>query len=166
MSLESDNYKIIEKQEQVLRFDHFDNEDAWELGSIIVEEARKKKCSIAAEIWINGYQVFRYGFSGTNNFNDIWLKRKINTVNMLHRSSLRVYYMPYVGEDDIYKDGHLDSTVYGNMGGGFPIYVRECGVIGAVAVSGMSHIQDHQLAVKGIEKMLGIEDIETVKEEI
>ena len=42
MSLESDNYKIIEKQEQVLRFDHFDNEDAWELGSIIVEEAKEK----------------------------------------------------------------------------------------------------------------------------
>ena len=165
MSIETENYRIVKEQEESLRFGHFDNEDAWKLGNIIVEQARAKQVAIAAEIWINGYQVFRYGFQGTNSFNDIWLRRKVNTVNMLHRSSLRVHYMPYVGEDDIYADGHLDASVYGNMGGGFPIFVKNVGVIGVVAVSGLTHMQDHQMAVDGVAAMLGIHDLEKVKEE-
>ena len=75
-SIETENYRIVKEQEESLRFGHFDNEDAWKLGNIIVEQARAKQVAIAAEIWINGYQVFRYGFQGTNSFNDIWLRRK------------------------------------------------------------------------------------------
>lgn len=164
MSLEQDNYEIVKRQEEKLRFEHFDNEDAWKLGCQIVNDAREKQLSISVEIWINGYQVFRYGFPGTNNFNDIWMRRKVNTVNLLHRSSLRVHYMPCVGEDDIYEDGHLAPTKYGNMGGGFPIYVNGVGVIGALAVSGLSHTEDHQAAVDGIAKYLGVADLEKVKE--
>ena len=166
MSIETRNYEIVKKQEALLTFSHFDNESAWELGNIIVEYAREKEVSIAVEIWINHYRVFRYGFQGTNAFNYLWLRRKVNTVNMLHRSSLRVHYMPYVGEDDIYADGHLDPSVYGNMGGGFPIYVKGVGVIGVVAVSGLTHTQDHQMAVEGVARMLGIENLETVEEEV
>ena len=88
------------------------------------------------------------------------IRDRVNTVNMLHRSSLRVHYMPYVGEDDIYADGHLDASVYGNMGGGFPIFVKNVGVIGVVAVSGLTHTQDHQMAVDGVAAMLGIYDLE------
>ena len=163
MSPEQLNYEIVKKQEERLKFDHFDNEDAWKLGCVIVNNAREAQVSISVEIWINGYQVFRYGFPGTNNFNDIWMQRKVNTVNMFHRSSLRVHYMPCVGEDDIYVDGLLDPTEFGNMGGGFPIYVKGTGVIGAVAVSGLTHTQDHQLAVDGIAKYLGVSYVEKVK---
>ena len=157
MSIEKENYQIVKSQEEILRFTHFDNKDAWNLGKQIVEDAQKNNLSISVEIWINTYMVFRYGCQGTNTFNEIWMRRKINTVNMLHRSSLRVHYMPYVGEDDIYKDGHLDPDEYGNMGGGFPIYVQGTGVVGALAVSGLSHTQDHQTAVNGIAKYLGVQ---------
>ena len=52
------------------------------------------------------------------------------------------------------------------MGGGFPIYVKGVGVIGVVAVSGLTHTQDHQMAVEGVARMLGIENLETVEEEV
>jgi uncharacterized protein (UPF0303 family) len=164
MTAEEKYYKIVEAQEKKLHFNHFNNDGAWRLGNIIIETARRKNLCIAIDIVINGYQVFRYGFDGTNNFNDIWLQRKINTVAVLHKSSLRVHYMPFVGEDDIYKDGHLDPETYSNMGGGFPIYVEGIGVVGVVAVSGLTHIMDHDLAVDGVTKFLGTE-VERILEE-
>lgn len=149
-------YEDIKHQEEILKFEHFDNEDAWKLGCQIVEDAMKTNKHISVEIWINQYLVFRYGSQGTNNYNDLWMRRKINTVNMFHRSSLRVHYMPQVGEDDIYKDAHLDPDKYSNMGGGFPIHVKGTGVVGALAVSGLNHIEDHQVAAEGIKKYLKI----------
>lgn len=162
MSAEHEKYKIVKKQEETLIFDHFDNRTAWELGRQIVEDAFRSGISIAVEIWINGYMVFRYGSNGTNNYNDLWLTRKVNTVNMFHRSTLRTHYMPYVGEDDLYRDAHLDPNVYSNMGGGFPICVKGVGCIGVLAVSGLTHTQDHQVAADGIAKFLGIENLKRV----
>ncbi len=164
MQTEKEKYQIIKHQEDTLVFEHFDHDDAWNLGKQIIEDAKKDSLSIAAEIWMNGYMVFRYGCNGTNNYNNLWLGRKVNTVNMLGRSTLRVHYMPYVGEDDLSKDAHLDLNVYSNMGGGFPIRVKGIGVIGTLAVSGLTHIQDHQRAVEGIAKYLGISDLQRVTE--
>ena len=164
MSLEKENYAIVKRQEELLVFDHFDHDDAWRLGRQLVEDAREKGLPIAAEIWINGYMVFRYGFGGTNNYNDLWLSRKVNTVNMLHRSTPRAHYMPFVGEDDLYRDAHLDPNEYANMGGGFPIRVKGVGCIGVLAVSGLAHTRDHQTAVDAAAKYLGVEGIEAIKE--
>ena len=164
MTNEEKNLEIVKRQEERILFEHFDNDDAWNLGSLIVEEARKAGKAIAVEIHINGYQVFRYGFNGTNGYNDWWLRRKINTVNMFHRSTLRIHYMPFTGEDDIYRDAHLDPQDYADMGGGFPIVVKGVGCIGVLAVSGLTHTMDHQTAVDGAAKYLGIDDIEKVME--
>lgn len=164
MQTEEEKYRIIKVQEEKLVFDHFDNDDAWNLGKQIIEDARKDNVSIAIEIWINGYMVFRYGLKGTNNYNDLWLKRKVNTVNMFGKSTLRVHYMPFVGEDDLSKEAHLDLCEYSNMGGGFPIYVKGVGTIGILAVSGLTHIQDHQRAVDGIAKYLGVISLKRVME--
>lgn len=164
MTLEQENYAIVKRQEEALLFDHFDNGDAWELGCQLVEDAKREGLAIAAEIWIHGYKVFRYGFNGTNPYNDLWLTRKVNTVNMFHRSTLRTHYMPFVGEDDLYRDAHLDPGTYANMGGGFPLCVKGVGCIGVLAVSGLAHTRDHQTAVDAVAKYLGVEGIEAVKE--
>ena len=152
-----EKYKIVARQEKELRFDHFDNDDAWELGSIIVEEARKKGLAIAVDIVINGYKVFRYGFQGTNNYNDIWLTRKINSVTTIQKSTLRLHYMMAMEIENIYTDGDLKPSEFATMGGGFPIYVSGVGVIGVLAVSGLPHVEDHELVVEGICQFLNKE---------
>lgn len=157
MTPEMKNYQILCRQEEVLRFEKFDNEDAWKLGCLIVEDARAKGVSIAADIVINGYQVFRYGFPGTNGYNEIWLNRKAKSVTMMHRSTLAIHYMRKTGQEDIYRDGHLEPAEYGTMGGGFPIYVKGVGVIGVLSVSGLEHHEDHDMAVAGLCRYLGTE---------
>ena len=154
---DKEKYDILCKQEEELRFEHFDNDDAWKLGKILVKKAKEDKLPIAIDIQINGYQVFRYGFAGTNGFNEIWLQRKINSVNMIHRSTLRIHYMKSVGQDDLFVDGHLDPDEYSMMSGGFPIYVNGVGVVGVLSVSGLEHHEDHNTAVYGICKFLGKE---------
>ena len=157
MDREMEIYKILCKQEETLRFDSFDNTDAWELGCLIVNEARSRGLSIAVDIVINGYKVFRYGFPGTNDYNEIWLSRKIKSVTMMHRSTLSIHYMRKTGQEDIYEGGHLEPAEYAAMGGGFPIYVNGVGVIGVLAVSGLEHHEDHDMAVTGLCKYLGKE---------
>lgn len=150
-------YEMIDAQEKKLRFDKFDNEDAWKLGCILAEEAKGRELSIAIDIHINGYQVFRFGALGTNNYNEIWLSRKIRSVHTMQVSSLKLYYMMMTGKEDIYKGGYLDPEQYAAVGGGFPIYVYGAGCIGVLAVSGLTHHLDHDMAVEGLCRYLNTE---------
>ena len=70
MTNEEKNLEIVKRQEERILFAHCDNDDAWNLGSLIVDEARKAGKAVAVEIHINGYHLFRYGFNGTNGYND------------------------------------------------------------------------------------------------
>ncbi|MDF2878303.1 MAG: uncharacterized protein K0S30_1399 [Clostridia bacterium] len=139
--------KEIIKQEELLRFEHFSNEDALEVGMLLIKEAKKRNAVIAIDIIINDYKVFRYGFSGTNKHNDMWLRRKMNTVQTVQKSSLHVYTLLQERNQDLQKDWFLDPMEYACMGGGFPIHVKGTGVIGCIGVSGLPHLEDHQLIV-------------------
>ncbi|MFQ9151686.1 MAG: heme-binding protein [Blautia sp.] len=69
---------MLEMQEEILQFNHFTNEDAWELGNIMVAEARRRKMPVAISIRLNnGYTVFQYAGDGTNLHNENWLQQKI-----------------------------------------------------------------------------------------
>ena len=52
---------VLEMQEEILQFTHFTNEDAWELGSAMTLEARRRGLpvliSIRAEQWIYCFSV-------------------------------------------------------------------------------------------------------------
>ena len=83
---------MLEMQEEILQFNHFTNEDAWELGNIMVAEARRRKMPVVISIRLNnGYTVFQYAGDGTNLHNENWLRRKFNTVKTLEKSSLYTY---------------------------------------------------------------------------
>ena len=57
-----ESVKVLTMQEEILQFSHFTNEDAWELGSYMVEEAARNDLPVAVSIRLNnGYTVFQYG---------------------------------------------------------------------------------------------------------
>ena len=71
---------MLEMQEEILQFSHFTNEDAWELGSILTSEARRRQLPVAVTIRLNnGYTVFRYAADGTNCHDDDWTDRKFRS---------------------------------------------------------------------------------------
>ena len=79
---------VLEIQEEILQFSSFTNADAWELGTMIVMEARRLGVSITLRIRLNnGYTVFQYGMDGTTLYNEQWLIRKENTVRFFFTSA-------------------------------------------------------------------------------
>lgn len=149
--------KLYEKQEQMLVFKHFSNKDALDVGLLLIEEAQNREASIAIDITINGYQVFRYGFDCTNLHNDKWLRRKINTVNTVHKSSLHVGQILEEAGECIDKDWYLKADDYAYLGGGFPVHLVGTGVIGSICVSGLPHEQDHQIIIDVLKKYLKVD---------
>ena len=154
-----ESVKVLTMQEEILQFSHFTNEDAWELGSYMVEEAARNDLPVAVSIRLNkGYTVFQYGFSGTNCSNELWMKRKENTVRMMEMSSLRLYMLLKLKQETL-EDRGLNGKDYVARGGAFPIRVEGVGVIGSVIVSGLDHMADHDFAVACISQYLRIDNI-------
>lgn len=154
-----ESIRILAMQEEILQFSHFTNEDAWELGSLMVSEAARNRLPVAISIRLNnGYTVFQYGFKGTNYNNEQWMTRKQNTVRVMEMSSLRLYMM-MKKNDETLEDRGLNNEEYTVSGGGFPIRVAGVGVIGSVIVSGLDHMADHEFAAACLSQYLRIDEI-------
>lgn len=153
MNLE-ERIKQYEREEETLQFTRFSNEDAWKLGQMLVAEAKKRGVNPAFEITVNGFTVFRYAFPGTNLHNEMWLRRKRNTVTTVHKSSLHVGALLEKSGEDISADWYLPAQDYAYLGGGFPLILQGTGVVGAICCSGLPHEQDHQIVVDTIEAYL------------
>ena len=155
--------KVLEMQEEILQFSHFTNEDAWMLGNIIVAEAKRRALPVAVSIRLNnGYTVFQYAADGTNLCNQGWLDRRYNTVRLTEHSSLNLYMSLRETEQSL-EDMFMDPKEYAACGGGFPIRVEEVGVIGAVMVSGLDHVSDHDLLVKCISMYLHVDEVPRIR---
>ena len=155
--------KILEMQEEILQFTHFTNADAWELGSLMVEEAIRGDLHIAISIRLNnGLIVFQHFLDGTKLHNEQWVTRKFNTVRVMETSSLFLY-AKLNNRNQTMEDQFLDEKDYACCGGGFPIRVEETGVIGAVIVSGMNHVADHDFIIKCLSKYLHMDEVPRIK---
>jgi endoglucanase len=145
------------KEEELLRFVSFSNEDALALGLKIVEKAKQRCAAVAIDIEVNGNQLFHYAMPGSNKRHALWIRRKQNMVQTTLISSLHAYQQLINEGKDQWKDWRLNEADYGAIGGGFPIIVKGTGIIGAVGCSGLAHTDDHQLLVDSIAEILGVE---------
>ncbi|KAG0045644.1 hypothetical protein BGZ83_009117 [Gryganskiella cystojenkinii] len=112
------------KQEEELQFDRFTNNDALVIGAVLD--------------------------------NENWLRRKSNTVNRLQHSS---YYTGRL----LATKGHKEMAQYyydapnadfACHGGGFPLFIKNVGCVGAIVVSGLKQEDDHALVVESIREMI------------
>ena len=145
------------KEEALLCYDKFSNEDALALGLKIIEKARQRNAAVAMDIEVNGVQLFHYNMPGSNKRHCMWIRRKQNMVQASQCSTLHAMYQLIRDNKDQNRDWHLNDEEYGAIGGGFPIIIKGTGIIGAVACSGLAHTDDHQLLVDSIAEILGVE---------
>ena len=150
----------VQKQELELRFDHFSNEDAFELGKHFVEKIKKDNIEMAVMIKkVNGNTLFSYFSEGTNLMNEKWMNRKFNTVVANEMSSYLRYAKSELEGD--YKDFNaavvsqgLSPKDYVFCGGGFPIKLTTGEMVGVVLASNLPHEQDHMFIVEGLTSYL------------
>ena len=158
MSLD-DYISIVEKQESVLCFPHFTRKDAWQLGQLMSSRIIEENLSLAASIRLSsGFVLFQYAAEGTAINNEKWITRKFNLVRDMEQNSL-LFAMRLKKNNQTFESRGLDPMYYAASGGGFPIRVSGMGVIGAVIVSGLPHIADHNFVVESLSQFLEISDI-------
>ncbi|MFJ3716820.1 heme-degrading domain-containing protein [Streptomyces sp. NPDC090057] len=145
----------LEAQERRLVFRQFTCDDAWTLGSLLVELARERQAPVAIDIHRAGQQLFHAALPGSTPDNDAWILRKRRVVERYGASSYLVGARFRAKGTTFEESSRLDADAYAAHGGAFPVNVENVGVIGTVTVSGLPQLQDHRLVVEALERFLG-----------
>ncbi|WP_419666402.1 heme-degrading domain-containing protein [Streptomyces sp. 2-1] len=142
----------LEEQERRLTLPHFTYDDAWALGTLLVELAREQGAPVAIDIRRAGQQLFHAALPGSTADNDAWIDRKRRVVDRYAASSLLIG-TRFRAKNTTFEDSsRLDPDVYAAHGGAFPITVEGAGVIGTVVVSGLPQLEDHAMVVEALER--------------
>ncbi|MFC8099964.1 heme-degrading domain-containing protein [Streptomyces sp. NPDC017454] len=145
----------LEAQERRLVFRRFTNDDAWALGSLLVELARERRAPVAIDIHRAGQQLFHAALPGSTPDNDAWIARKRRVVERYGSASYLVGSRFRAKGTTFEESSRLDADMYAAHGGSFPVTVADVGVIGSVTVSGLPQVEDHRLVVEALERFLG-----------
>jgi uncharacterized protein (UPF0303 family) len=145
----------LEEQERSLVFRRFTHDDAWTLGSLLVELARERGAPVAVDIHRAGQQLFHAALPGSTPDNDAWIARKRRVVERYGSASYLVGSRFRAKGTTFEESSRLDADTYAAHGGSFPITVDGVGVIGSVTVSGLPQVEDHRMVVEALERFLG-----------
>lgn len=146
----------INEQLRRLRFDAFDEQAAWELGSDLRQRALDRNAAVTIEVRLNGDTVFLHAMPGTTPANADWARRKRNVVEWLHQPSYAVGLHAVRDGRSILAMMGLSERDHASHGGSFPINVNGVGCVGSVTVSGLPQRTDHALVVEALAARLGI----------
>jgi uncharacterized protein (UPF0303 family) len=140
-------------QEESLVLERFDYALAWELGARLRATAAERALPVAIEIAHGATPVFLALLPGATPDNNDWVRRKRNVALRFHHSSL---YMRLLCENravNFHARYRLPEADFAASGGGVPLFVRNVGVVGAVAVSGLPDVEDHRLVMAALEEL-------------
>jgi uncharacterized protein (UPF0303 family) len=147
--------QTIKRQEAELVFDRFDEAVAFEIGAAIRQRALKEDLPIVVDIRSFDRPLFYAAMPGSNGSNPEWARRKTNVVKRYLKSTYRMV-LEMQRPDRTFRPGDgLDSADYVLAGGGFPVSVKNAGVIGVIAVSGLPERDDHGVIVAALCDHLG-----------
>lgn len=136
----------------------FSYDDAWRVGTGLVEQCRADGHAVTIGIWLGDQRVFHAARPGTSADNDGWLERKARIVRRFRASSLEVsrhYVDAAAGGSDAFLTAFgLSAADYFPAGGAVPIFVQDH-FVGVIAVSGLTSEQDHELAVDALRGAAG-----------
>ena len=155
--------EITKAQEALLRFDHFTNLDAWNLGTFLVQRVYDRGIDMALSIRkLNGSIIFQHLTEGTSLNNQKWMQRKFNTVCMTEGSSLRAWATSALKGQTMEEQG-ISPMDYAFCGGGFPIRLKGGELVAVLIVSNLPHKLDHGFIVDALTEWLGVEGVPVVE---
>ncbi len=136
----------LEATKDDLTFDHFDQTDAFGLGTAAAAIIVDRRAPLAVAVRIGDHTVFKAALGGVSPDTDSWLRRKAATAEKFGVSSLLVRRRVEAG---VLDDSELDEATYARHGGSYPIVV-EGRVLGSITISGLEDVVDHDVAVRAI----------------
>lgn len=148
---------ILKAQEEKLTVEKMTAEDCFKLGGIMVGIAKEKYPKpVAIRIITGGQVTFSYLMDGTDNNNNWWMDKKLNTCRMTGVSSIRSLVEVAEGIRPMEPEFENENN-YALCGGCFPLKNKAGKLLGYVLCSGMPHACDHQLIMDSLAELLGVE---------
>ncbi|GHV66175.1 hypothetical protein AGMMS49928_00220 [Spirochaetia bacterium] len=144
-----EEFERLGKEEEELAFTSFSHRDAWNIAASIVEKTKNDPQPLGFEIYLNGLLIFRYFPTGITQDHEYWLYRKYRTVKLREMSSMRMKWMAEMNNSKI-TDWKLDPNNYCLAGGGYPIKIKDTGMIGAIVATGTNDTDEHNKIVEAI----------------
>ena len=141
-----------------LELEHFDEQDAWQLGTWLRDAALERGYPIVIDIRQGDAPLFSVMLPGATVANFDWARRKRNLCLLIGQSSWELSLEKRLGTDFVELMG-LSQRDYTPHGGCVPI--RVAGVVGIVAtvtISGLPQQQDHEFAVEGLSALRQIHE--------
>ncbi|ODT75047.1 MAG: hypothetical protein ABS76_35250 [Pelagibacterium sp. SCN 64-44] len=136
-----------------MQLPRFDYEIAWRIGAHIRAAAAARDLPIAIEVSHGDAPVFFALMPGATPDNADWTRRKRAVALRFHRSSLAMRLECERHGWDFSRRFRLPEADYAASGGGVPIIVRQAGIVGAVAVSGLPDVEDHAMAIAALKSV-------------
>lgn len=133
-----------------LVLESFSNNKAMEIGLQILALAKRKNLVIGVEVCRLNHTVFLYLDDGLSADKCNWLRRKANVVKHFEESSLAVKEKLQDKGMSLQGTFGLDESNFIAFGGSIPIMVKNAGIVGAVTVTGLSDVDDHNLIVEAL----------------
>jgi uncharacterized protein (UPF0303 family) len=131
---------------------HFDQADAFRLGSLAVDEITRRGLSMAVEIMIGEQTVFMAAVGGADPSTASWLRRKAAVVRIDGVSSLLVK-LRHEQADTSFADRGLPEDDFAPYGGSIPIRVAGT-LVGTITASGAADVVDHDVATTALRRYL------------
>lgn len=150
----TENVNEILKQEAELVFESFTMEEAYALGTLLYTKAKEHNLPVAIDITRSGQQLYHAALPGAVPDNDRWIERKIRLVNRFYHSSFYIYNLLESLNTTLEDQYFISSNDYAARGGSFPIFIKGCGMVGTVTVSGLPQEEDHKFVVTVIKEFL------------
>lgn len=133
--------KALLAQEQELQFRQFNNDTAWLLGDSLKQAAERIPAAVTIEVYAFEQVIFSFSMARTTKDNQDWARRKRQSVMRFGHSSYYLGRYNAAKKRDFEMQAHLDASEYAAHGGSFPIRIKNCGLIGAVTVSGLPQVE-------------------------
>ena len=146
------NLDDIIAQEEKYQFESFSASDAIALANVMLENEKEWGRPVAFCIYLNGCTVFQYLPEGTGKLNEMWFRKKITTVMALRWSTMRLWTWQESVEGIRRNPEMYPAADVVPCGGGFPITVKGCGVVGVIVVSALGDQADHDFIIDSLEK--------------
>ncbi len=144
------------KQDETIELSHFNNHDAFELGSYVTRIAIENNLPVIIKIERNNQTIYQYANIGTSKNNESWIEKKMNVVKEFNHSSAFVA-LKLQEQKVTFKEKYGDDSNFAVTPGAIPIIVSNVGIVAYMGVSGLDSNSDHELMMKGIHYLKSIE---------